>query len=423
MILVPFIPAPVLSRIRCIAILGLFLPLAIPFLVANEPDFTGSSQKRAGDEAAQSDLAEGAAEGIVVHEVKTITPPEVEYAGWPMLIRTSSGKLMVVYSGGRDYHVGPFGRIEMMTSKDDGETWTWPQVILDTPLDDRGTAILETADGTLLVTFIASTVYKRHLNKPERHLKKVFGDNLEEHLHRWRLADARTTPEEIRVIEKDYGGRLLIRSTDGGLTWSETITVPCFSPRGPMNRADGTVLYVSGNGKIAGAWSSKDEGQTWEMISELPTRAGESHSVQAADGTIVAHVREKLATDKGKVQYTIQTESSDGGLTWSEAHKVADGYPSQLLKLNDDALLMTYGMRTKPYGIRGKISRDNGQSWSPEFVIYDEGASWDIGYPCSVQLPDDRIVTIWYEAPEGDYHAQLRQAVWSIDTAVAKADG
>ena len=45
------------------------------------------------------------------------------YLGWPVITLRSNGELMLVYSGGRDYHVCPFGRIEMMA----------PRGISDTP--------------------------------------------------------------------------------------------------------------------------------------------------------------------------------------------------------------------------------------------------------------------------------------------------
>lgn len=400
-----------LSKVRPLGLFAVAYSLLLPCLSGGELD-PGVGDEAAARKAAIPEMEDSdAVVEIAVNEVKTISPAQSEYAGWPMAIRTSDGKLMVVYSGGRDYHVCPFGQIELMTSDDDGVSWSEPQVIVDTPLDDRGSAIIEATDGSLLVTYISSTAYQRHL-KDTKHLAKVFGDDLDEHLRRWREADESTTAEEKRRIQGPYRGFSAIRSTDGGQTWSKPYPIPSFSPRGPNLLSNGDIVHFSGQENIG--WVSHDAGLTWEPLGKQMIPSGEDHLVECADGTLVAQVRYKDRQPEGIQQYTIQLESSDGGRTWSEPRKVTDGYPPHLLRLRDDTLLMTYGSRTPPYGIRAKLSQDNGQSWSQEFVIYDQGASWDIGYPCSLQLPDGRIVTIWYEAPEGDYRAKLRQATWSI---------
>ena len=67
-----------------------------------------------------------------------------------------------------------------------------------------------------------------------------------------------------------------------------------------------------------------------------------------------------------------------------------------------------------PYGIRGKISRDNGASWSEEFFLTKDAHNYDHGYPSTVQLDDGSFVTIWYEVQAGAIPAQLRQAKWKL---------
>jgi hypothetical protein len=76
---------------------------------------------------------------------------------------------------------------------------------------------------------------------------------------------------------------------------------------------------------------------------------------------------------------------------------------------------MTYGMRIAPFGIRGRISADHGQSWSEEFILTDDGPTWDLGYPSTAELPDGRLVTVWYEVPEGERNAVIRQAMWTLE--------
>jgi hypothetical protein len=82
-----------------------------------------------------------------------------KYIGWPSITKTRTGELLVVFSGNRDAHVCPFGITQMIRSKDNGETWTDPVTINNTPLDDRDAGILETRNGTLLVNWFTSLAF------------------------------------------------------------------------------------------------------------------------------------------------------------------------------------------------------------------------------------------------------------------------
>jgi sialidase-1 len=206
----------------------------------------------------------------------------------------------------------------------------------------------------------------------------------------------------------------MMRSTDGGLNWSPRYRVPGFSPHGPVNLHDGRVFYAASNGKKALALVSNDDGLTWQTLSEMPVRAGELHAVQAMNGDIIVQVRDKVAVNGKTQQSTAQIVSKDGGKTWSEKVKVADGYPPHLLRLRNDTLLMAYSWRQEPFGIRGRISRDHGHSWSEEFILTQDAADWDLGYPSTVELADGSLVTVWYETPKGTHKAVLRQARWTL---------
>ena len=103
-----------------------------------------------------------------VLEKKVISYQPELYCGWPTLARRASGELLVVYSGGREQHVCPFGRVELIRSHDDGKTWTYPEVLLDGPIDDRDAGILETSKGTLLATTFTSLAYEPILKQAEQ---------------------------------------------------------------------------------------------------------------------------------------------------------------------------------------------------------------------------------------------------------------
>ena len=93
-----------------------------------------------------------AATAAIVEGANVISRHSQRYHGWSTLTRRTNGELLVVCSGGREAHVCPFGRVELIRSTDDGRTWSFPRVLLDGPIDDRDAGIVETAKGTLLVT-------------------------------------------------------------------------------------------------------------------------------------------------------------------------------------------------------------------------------------------------------------------------------
>src|SRR5690554_6730412 len=57
------------------------------------------------------------------------------YMGWPDIITTPGGELIAVFSGDRDWHVDPWGKVMAVRSSDGGATWSEPELWTDTPLD------------------------------------------------------------------------------------------------------------------------------------------------------------------------------------------------------------------------------------------------------------------------------------------------
>ena len=179
---------------------------------------------------------------------------------------------------------------------------------------------------------------------------------------------------------------------------------------------DGRLLYVgksgdadhknlgAGVGKIVAA-ESTDRGKSWRVIGELPFPeqisvlrfCHEPHAVETADGRIVALTRSHYKEDG--FLGSIQSESTDGGKTWTMAKRVGiDGYPPHLIRLKDGKLLAVYGRRWNDFGEYACLSDDNGRTWDVRNEIKLAG-HWngDLGYPASVQLPDGTILTVYYQ--------------------------
>lgn len=362
-----------------------------------------------------------AAPEIKVHATKVISHEPQYYHGWPTLTRRRNGQLLVVCSGGREEHVCPFGRVEMISSNDNGETWGWPQVLLDTATDDRDAGILETDRQTLLVTTFTSLAYETVLQGAEKKKSDEPGAWPAERLAAWRLAHHRLdTKQREKML-----GQWMIRSTDGGLTWSPPYPSIVNSPHGPTQLSDGRLLYAGKElwtgERRNGVCESIDDGRTWRWLAEIPTREGDTaskyhelHIVETANKKLLVHVRNHNTNDVGE---TLQCESSDGGKTWTAPHDIGVwGLPSFLLKLRNGNLLMTYGHRRKPFGNQARLSTDHGRSWSEPVTISGDGISGDLGYPSTAELDDGSFITVWYERMKASPRAVLRQARWTWET-------
>jgi len=374
--------------------------------------------------AASTPIFATAADEATIIETKIISQQPEYYCGWPTLARRANGELWVTWSGGRVGHICPFGQVHSMTSRDDGKTWTWPRVLLDGAIDDRDSGVLETEKGTLIATTFTSLAYEPYLKDG-----KMFGalakkgwttEEMQSEMHaRWQACHARLTDEE----RKAELGVWSIRSEDGGRTWSERIPTIVNSPHGPIQLADGRLLYAGKQlwtkEKKVGVCESLDDGKTWQWLSEIPAREGddfvkgyhELHAVEAEDGTIIVQIRNHNKADAGG---TLQTESADGGKTWTIPHPITFGLPSHLLRLRDDRLLMTYGHRRAPFGNQARLSTDNGKTWGEAMIISGDGVGSDLGYPSTVELGDGSLLTVWYEKMKDQKLAVLRQAHWTI---------
>ena len=335
------------------------------------------------------------------------------YHGWPTCALLPDGRIMVVSSADRVGHVCPFGKVVAYESGDCGETWSEPRILANGPLDDRDAGILVTRSGTILVNWFTSICWLNLVEKPE--------------FSSWNKIAETISLKDMR----DNLGFWMIRSTDGGKTWGEKQIMPLNSPHGPCQLSDGSLLYVgkalslpsellggSRHDIIPVSARSTDDGATWEVIGRIPECRrqywegyNELHAIEAADGTIVAHIRNHIPYGSAE---TWQTSSPDKGRTWSEPIRITYGFPSFLSALPDGRLLMSYGYRREPYGVRARVSDDSGKTWGDEMVISDDAKFSDMGYPSTVKLPDGRLFTIWYEKMSEE-QCLLRHALWTLE--------
>jgi sialidase-1 len=281
------------------------------------------------------------------------------YQAFPDICRLKNGDLFCVFYAGYTHvsHPTPSlpkgGRICAIRSTDEGKTWSAPQIIIDTPQDDRDPSICALPNGTLLCNFFAYGNYG-----------------------------------EVDTY--------IARSLDGGQTWSEPeLVVPIFATSTPIRRLRSgrlvlLVYYANGQEKrsFSAACLSDDGGKTWSAPHPIGLKAGltldETDVFERKDGTLLAVMREVMCG----------AESNDGGKTWGPVYKLGFvGHCPYMLQTKSGVLLMAH--RVPQTSLH--YSTDEGRTWQgPVLIDNFIGA-----YPSMVALKDGRILCVYYEEGAG----------------------
>jgi sialidase-1 len=277
------------------------------------------------------------------------------YQAFPDVCRLKNGDLLCVFYAGYAHVSHPNlklpegGRICAIRSTDEGESWSAPWTVADTPDDDRDPSVFCLPNGTLLCTFFTYGKY----------------------------------------TECDTS---IARSTDGGKTWSEPeVIVPSFSTSTQIRRLRSgrlvlPVYTVDGNGRraFAAVSLSGDDGKTWGSPRAIGRKSGkvldETDVYERKDGTLLAVMRQVMCG----------AESKDGGNTWGPVFEL--GFPGHcpcLLMTKADVLLMAHRVPLTSL----HYSLDEGRTWQGPVQIDDVIGA----YPSLLNLKDGRVLCVYYE--------------------------
>lgn len=312
---------------------------------------------------------------------------------FPVALRLADGRIAVVLRGGAG-HLGLAGRLDVVYSSDEGKSWTKPQVVVDSPADDRNPAFGQAADGTLVVVF-------------------------------WRTETYDDQGHYRPKLDKPYGV-WVTRSSDAGKTWStaepvELGSIGWASPYGRIETLEDHSMLLAlyggppGGGPMAKndqnhsyVFRSTDGGKSWQRLSEIGAGAGqlnETSLLNLGGGKLLAAARSRSGE-------TWLATSSDGAKSWSRPRQITPRgvMPGDLCRLDDNRVLLAVGDRLEGYGARGMIGSTKGDfDWERRFVLVDDSIRTDCGYPSSVVLKDGRVLTVYYstavkEHPEWKVH-------------------
>lgn len=340
-----------------------------------------------------------------VHKIKDILiySDTAFYSSFPSVVKKPNGELLLAFRRAPNRkifgekgtnHTDPNSYLVMLRSTN-GETWTKkPELIYAHPFGgSQDPCLLQLRDGTLLCA--------------------SYG---------W----AFVRPDGIPNLKQPYFqsgnaiflGGYLVRSTDGAKTWGDAeyplhikperhfnaygASVPAYN-RGALYEArDGRILWIVAASDSINKTSnhlivSKDKGHTWEYSAPVAVDAkvsfNEASVIETPAGDIVGFLRTAGFEDNAVI-----ARSTDGGKTFQWQSMGFQGHPMNALQLPDGSVLITYGYRYKPFGIRARILNAECTDFktAPEIVLRVDGGNGDIGYTWPVQLDKNRVLVVYY---------------------------
>ncbi len=372
----------------------------------------------------------------------------LQYQGWAT-IDTLDGTNVYMVSSVRTAHVDPYGAVGFSKSTDGGKTWSQYKIIVDTPLDDRDSGIVDLGNGHLAVVWFTrqaadyqpdGTLYNGWLNGGVTEDQRLAVQNKYAELE---AAGGKTNKDPFATVLQ---GSYMIHSYDYGETWEteSIVTIGAFAPHGPTRMNDGGLVYLGmawnstknpSGGRRLYVYMSQDEGRTWKLsgIMMTPEDSGiptESHIIQLDNGIFVGTYR----VDGEDGLETWMAYSKDGK-TWNEEFTIeyngqklnypADpvkltnlvGGPPHLLELKNGVLVLTYGYRVNPQcGVRARFSYDYGKTWGRETTIEtsETPSNGDLGYPVTVELADGTLLTAYYQQKGNDGYCSVLMTRWTV---------
>ncbi|NLV45445.1 MAG: exo-alpha-sialidase [Candidatus Hydrogenedentes bacterium] len=347
-----------------------------------------------------------AAQELVKEKDIVIYSDDRFYSAFPSVVLRPDGELLAAFRRApeRRYfgeassnHTDPNSYLVLVRSKDNGESWTTePELILAHPFGgSQDPCMTQLRDGTIVCSSYGWALLR--------------GDAAEK------------VPPTLRHGNFVFMGGYLTRSTDGGATWSGPIqpppvpgnlaqTVfkePCPAyNRGPMwEGRDGSLYWaVASQSRLeprlteVHLMASKDGGLTWEyrcpIAKDPEVTFNETALIETRGGTLIAFMRTANFDD-----HTTVARSTDGGKSfapWEDAG--FQGHPHCATLLPDGRILLVYGYRHEPYGIRARVldAEAGNIAESTEIVLRDDGGSGDLGYPWISPMADGRYLAAYY---------------------------
>jgi len=327
------------------------------------------------------------------------------YSSFPSIVRRRDGELLVAFRRAPDRrafgergvtHTDANSYLMLSRSADGGQTWSeHPQLMYAHPFGgSQDPCMIQLRDGSLLCS--------------------SYG---------WAFVQKDTIPtlkDSVHYGNYVFLGGYLIRSENAGRTWSDAIfPPPCKGetardlfgqPVSAYNRGaicearDGRLFWAVASNTSTNSKQtevhlmiSEDKGRTWKYSCAIARNDGftinETSLFQTPKGDLVAFMRTEGFND-----HTIVARSTDNGLRFGQWLDAGfQGHPHYALQLPDQRVLLVYGYRHKPFGVRARVlDPECTQFDSEELVLRDDGANGDLGYPWATMIGRKRALVVYY---------------------------
>ena len=333
------------------------------------------------------------------------TPPMPEPGAsggglFPVVIQLDDGALAAVTRTGAP-HIGSGGELSLSLSNDGGRTWSAPAVVARGDVAEElgclDAALGQAGNGDLVLVY---GLDGRHdtTGRPTRR---------------------RTPGWSMRVT----------RSPDRGRSWSESVELEpppeepalLLHPYGQMRRLFDHTLVFNARGwyrpgayekhpglpaRMSYLYRSHDEGHRWGAPQLVAAGKTETAFLPLDEANWLAYARVPQAASQF-------ARSSDHGQSWHGWEPALPGpagtspfrHPGSITRLQNGNVLVTYGHRQCPFGVRAIVSRDGGRTFDRdrEYVIAASYLLEDGGYPSTVCLDDGMVVTLAYTVFDLDH--------------------
>jgi predicted neuraminidase len=313
----------------------------------------------------------GNAQDLSLQPPSVNTQPGVEYStgrrlwqGIPGIERTTQGRLLATwYSGGETE--GPENYVLLVTSEDDGRTWSDPLLVVDPPSPVRAfDPVLWHDPGGALWWFWSQSY-------------GVFDGRAG--VWAVRCSNSSASTPTWSAPRRLFDGVMMNKPTvlrNG--TWLACSAVWSHVHAGFVTRED------MGELRFSNVYASKDEGESWSWLgrADVPNRQFDEHMiVERRDGSLWMLVR--------TISGIGEAVSLDGGKSWTPSKgNVLEGPNSRFFirRLRSGRVLLVNHYRFQDRdNLTAMLSEDEGRTWYGHLVL-DQRPS--VSYPDGVESSD-----------------------------------